>query len=509
MEDYPNLPPILVEGFRKLVSGDFSYRLPRSLKRDEQDTVAFFFNTVAEELDRIVRTAQANEQRLNQALESISAALIKVAAGDFEIQVERDYKGDQLDVLAYLVNTTISELNLLLAENQRRNEEIQARLERAVEERTHQLLQSEQNFRRLFDAAPVPMLLVDVTEKVVRMCNDSAARLLGIPCQQLTDQPLPDFFQRTEDRDRFWADFDLGNPLEGVTMPIYAASRATVWVLMNTRPVTFSGQPAMTISFVDLTKEKEANLQLEAAYRRELEIARQIQTSLLPGSWPDIPGLDVATFFQSAQEVGGDLYHYFVFGPQSVSIALGDASGKGLQAALMMSLSVGIMTGDVRRDLDPSSLLAALNPKLFSHTQRSKVNVAFCYLTLKQITEGWAMRVANAGAVAPLLVGHRNNGAEWLDVGGLPLGVVMDAQYREYKQVLGPGDIVILSSDGIIEAMNVSGELYGFERLEARVQQAPAHSAHELQEWILADVQAFTGQAEQHDDMTLVTIMVE
>src|SRR5690349_24396235 len=102
-----NLPPALVEGFQRLVSGDFSYRLPRSLKRDQQDTVAFFFNTIAEELDRIIHTSQANEQRLNDAVESISAALVQVASGNLQVEVERDYKGDQLDVLAYLVNTTI------------------------------------------------------------------------------------------------------------------------------------------------------------------------------------------------------------------------------------------------------------------------------------------------------------------------------------------------------------------------------------------------------------------
>lgn len=502
-----NLPPVLVEAFQQLVSGDFSYRLPRSFKRDAQDTIAFFFNTVAEELDRIVQTSQANEQRLNDAVEAISAALVQVASGNLQVEVSRDYKGDQLDVLAYLVNTTISELSFLLAEDQRRNAEIQTRLERAVEERTHQLLQSEQNFRLFFEAAPVAVLLVDTEERRVRMCNEAAAVLLAISSRQLAEQPMPDLFVREEDQALFDASLAAGKAVRDVSLPIRSSAGAIVWILMNTRPVSFAGKPAMMISFADLTKEKEAMQQLEAAYRRELEIARQIQTSLLPSSLPDIPDLDVAAFSQPAQQVGGDLYSYYVFDPRYISIVIGDASGKGLQAALMMSLSVGILSSYVRREVEPASLLATMNPKLWSHTQRNKVNIAVCYLTLFHTENGWAMRVANAGTIAPLLVRRSDNVAEWVDVGGLPLGMITNAQYQEYQQVLEPGDIVILSSDGIVEAMNAAGEMYGFERLLARARSGAGTSARGLQEWILADVRDFVGAAEQHDDMTLVIVV--
>ena len=148
-----------------------------------------------------------------------------------------------------------------------------------------------------------------------------------------------------------------------------------------------------------------------------------------------------------------------------------------------------------------------MNPKVWPHTQRNKVNLAFCYLTLAQTEPGWAMSVANAGAIAPLLVRKNDNAYEWIDVGGLPLGMVTNAQYPERQQTLSPGDMVILCSDGVIEAMNVSGEMYGFERFLARVQSAPAGSAREIVTWILADVQDFVGEAEQHDDMTLVIII--
>ena len=129
----------LIEGFQQLVAGDFSYHLPRNFTRDEEDTIAFSFNAVADELEHTIREMQASEQRLNHVVDAISAALMKVGEGNLDVQIERDYKGDQVDVLAFLVDTTIGELRVMVAENQKRNDEIQARLEALVEERTREL----------------------------------------------------------------------------------------------------------------------------------------------------------------------------------------------------------------------------------------------------------------------------------------------------------------------------------------------------------------------------------
>ncbi|HSM72886.1 MAG TPA: response regulator [Anaerolineales bacterium] len=133
------LPLELVEGFQRLVSGDFAYRMPRSLARDESDAVAFFFNAIAEEMERIIQESRANEIRLNNAVNTISAALMQVATGNLQVNIERDYKGDQIDVLSYLVDTTISELRVLIAKNEQRNAEIYTRLEALVEKRTSEL----------------------------------------------------------------------------------------------------------------------------------------------------------------------------------------------------------------------------------------------------------------------------------------------------------------------------------------------------------------------------------
>jgi signal transduction histidine kinase/CheY-like chemotaxis protein/HPt (histidine-containing phosphotransfer) domain-containing protein len=129
----------MIEGFQRFVAGDFSYRLPRNFRGDEEDTLALSFNAVADELERTVGETRANEQRLNHAVDAVTAALMQVGEGNLDVHVERDYKGDQIDVLAFLVDTTIGELRVRVAEDQRRSAEVRSQLEALVEVRTREL----------------------------------------------------------------------------------------------------------------------------------------------------------------------------------------------------------------------------------------------------------------------------------------------------------------------------------------------------------------------------------
>ncbi|MBN1888028.1 MAG: SpoIIE family protein phosphatase [Thermoflexales bacterium] len=251
---------------------------------------------------------------------------------------------------------------------------------------------------------------------------------------------------------------------------------------------------------------RESQAQLQASYEREMAIAYQLQASLLPAEVPAIDGLDIAGFSQSARHVGGDLYNYFVFDQDRLGIAVGDVSGKGIQAALMMALSFGLLTNQVRRDSTPADLLAEMNVQIYPHTCRTRLNTALCYLALERSDQGWQAYVANAGLIAPLLR-HADGRVEWLDLGGLPLGVQMKSDYGSASHRLVPGGLLILSSDGIVEAMNPAGQLYSFDRLTACVAAAPlGASACQVRDWILADVRAYAGGAEVNDDLTLVVV---
>src|SRR5690606_15100346 len=155
------LSSTLVDAFMQFCQGNFAYRLPRTYARDDADTEAFFFNSVAAELERIVMDARRQEERLREVTERLSAALLRVAAGDLDVRLERDGKGDAVDVLLYLVNNTIAELAHLVRERERAAALEMERLNQLVEARTAQLrelavtdaLTGAMNRRRLFEVA--------------------------------------------------------------------------------------------------------------------------------------------------------------------------------------------------------------------------------------------------------------------------------------------------------------------------------------------------------------------
>jgi serine phosphatase RsbU (regulator of sigma subunit) len=252
---------------------------------------------------------------------------------------------------------------------------------------------------------------------------------------------------------------------------------------------------------------------------RELEIARRIQVSLLPSEAPTLDGLDIAGYSQPARLVGGDFYNYFAFCEgQQVGLAVGDTSGKGMESALMMALSFGLLANQALPDVDPPALLSELNKEIHPHTRRSGLNTALCYALLERLETspgrsdqaGWRVRVANAGLLSPLICSPAGT-VEWMDVNGLPLGASQDSTYSAWEGTLAPGSALILSSDGLVEAKNVLGDMYGFDRLlEHAVTRPPAgSSARQLLDWILADVRAFMGDAEMYDDLTLIVAVVE
>jgi serine phosphatase RsbU (regulator of sigma subunit) len=200
-----------------------------------------------------------------------------------------------------------------------------------------------------------------------------------------------------------------------------------------------------------------------------------------------------------------------VFDQEHLGIAIGDVSGKGMQAALMMALSVGLVTTNVRKNMSPAELLSTLNTELEPHMQRNWMNTALSYLTLKRRhtpRPGWELCVANAGLVAPLV--RRSNGAlEWLDVRGLPLGMTDEIEYDEVYDTLSPGDIILLSSDGVIEATNAQGEMYGVDRFVTCVTKISEYSAQAILNLVLKDVQTFVGDSEATDDLTMVVVVVQ
>ena len=255
-DPHPTLHPSLIEAFLALCQGDFSLRMPRTNTRDEQDTAAFFFNTIAEELERILRASRDQEQRLASAVDRLSRALTQVAAGDLTVQVERDFRGDPIDVLASLVNSTINDLGALVTENALRAERNRHELEELVDTRTRELRESEESFRRLFDAAPTPMLLIGLADSVVHFCNERAADLLQTAADRIVGQQAPELFENAEDRREFFDRIQDKGRVDALAVRLASRKGRVVWSLLNARTFVLAGEPTVMVSFSDLTEQK-------------------------------------------------------------------------------------------------------------------------------------------------------------------------------------------------------------------------------------------------------------
>jgi hypothetical protein len=247
----------------------------------------------------------------------------------------------------------------------------------------------------------------------------------------------------------------------------------------------------------------------------ELEIARRMQLSLLPELPPAMPDLDIAACVLPAAEVGGDFVGYFPSGAapetdarRQLGIAVGDISGKGLGAALLLSGTVVALNTVAVPDAAPAQVAAALHAAMRPYTSRSRMNIAFCYTLLSQRAGGWSLRTIGAGAIPPLV--RRTSGEVfWLDTAGFPLGTLAADRYRETSAQLAPGDILLLLSDGVIESMNAARELFGFDRTaEVLADTGAARDAHGTLMALIEAVRRHTGALDQHDDITIVVVRV-
>jgi len=244
------------------------------------------------------------------------------------------------------------------------------------------------------------------------------------------------------------------------------------------------------------------------ALQTELRIAHDVQLSLMPREHPVVPGLDIAGISIPAREVGGDLFEYAPLNGRAGQLALSvsDVSGKGMHAAMAAVFTSGAFAGEVRRGGSPAEILRRMNRVVRAHAQRGQF-VAFLLAAVD--AEARTFTFANAGQTRPLL--RNAQGVHWLDAPGVhfPLGLQEDSAYQEHSVALKGGDLVLLLTDGVTEAMNLERDLYGNERLEELCTTFSAETtASEAIEAVRTSVAAHTGTAPQHDDMTVVAIRV-
>ena len=254
--------------------------------------------------------------------------------------------------------------------------------------------------------------------------------------------------------------------------------------------------------------EKQLHQQEQAEIQRiykELEDARQIQQSLLPEKPPQIQGFDIAGTSLPAKEVSGDFLDYLYLGG-NIGIALADVTGKSVKAAMVAAMTNGMLHAEVRGQREiwnsPKAILSQLNIAL----QPRLIHGMFAAMSLG-ILQTAEKRLLLSGAGMPYPILKRGEKIQEIEVSGLPLGIMDDAEYEESSIDLEAGDLVALYSDGVIEAMNEAEEMYQTERLLDLVRQADSDlSAQGMVDWILKDVTEFAGDVEPADDITIVVV---
>jgi len=239
----------------------------------------------------------------------------------------------------------------------------------------------------------------------------------------------------------------------------------------------------------------------------ELDLARDVQSSLMPTSDPEVPGFDIAGKSAPASEVGGDhfAYHGTGEGTTKFSISVFDVSGKGMQAAMSAVFVNGALASEFGSSTSPAEILTSLNRSFYAHSRRGNF-VSFLLASVDLSKR--SVTFANAGQVKPLL--WSGGEAGWLDGSGVnfPLGMVEDARYRNKTVKLSSGDLLLLMTDGITEAMNADHQEFGEDRLLKLVAngRTPALSSPAIVDAVSSEVRKHMGKFPQHDDMTLVVL---
>jgi sigma-B regulation protein RsbU (phosphoserine phosphatase) len=240
----------------------------------------------------------------------------------------------------------------------------------------------------------------------------------------------------------------------------------------------------------------------------ELSIARDLQVSMLPAECPLVAGFDVSAYSLPAREVGGDFYDFFEIGGDRLGMVIGDVTGKSVSGALVMSASRSVFRMLSEEDLSVAESMMRANRRLKKDV-KSGMFVALLYAVLGG--RGKTITLCSAGQTQPVFRKASTGSAELIQTQGdtFPLGILDEAEYEETVVALSPGEVVVLYTDGIVEAMNPAGELFGFDRLLESVSVSDGGTAEALLNEILGRLNAFVAGAPAHDDITLIVVRAE
>jgi len=262
---------------------------------------------------------------------------------------------------------------------------------------------------------------------------------------------------------------------------------------------TLAEQAAINIQQIQMYQEVLEKKQAE----KEIGVAGEIQSSLIPHAFPDTDRYELYGFSIPAKGVGGDYYDYIDFGKNKIALTMFDVSGKGVPAALIMVMIRSILRTIASLDAETKHVLERLNNTIAQEIVEDRYATGF-YLLYD--AEKGLMNYTNAGHGPLILYRASEDTFHFLDTEGMPVGIMPDVTYGQDFTTLESGDIAVLYTDGITEAMNLQHEEFGMERLQNVIRTYKRESAREIANKILEEVNRFVGNAPQHDDETLLIL---
>lgn len=268
----------------------------------------------------------------------------------------------------------------------------------------------------------------------------------------------------------------------------------------------------IAVAFNEMTnkfREAQASVIEQQRMHKELQVAQEIQQMLLPDDFPEVIGYDIASYYQSAKEVGGDLFDFVEVDDQSIGICVADVSGKGIPGSLVMTMIRTSLRLETRGNSNPADILAKVN-KFVTDDIRRGMFVTMFYVILDSRER--IVSFSSAGHNPMILFRGKSKETFYLNPSGFPVGITLPdiRLFGERIQAdrirLHPDDVLVLYTDGITEAMNQQRELYGEERFLQAIRRYGNLDVVEFVKAIKADIMNFTQGYEQNDDITLVAI---